>query len=54
MFLYFICRSHVLQKVSMYFTYNAQFNNSKMNNPEFPIDSEIALDILMAADFLDC
>ncbi|XP_069189720.1 elongin-C-like [Procambarus clarkii] len=46
--------SHVLQKVSMYFTYNAQFNNSKMNNPEFPIDSEIALDILMAADFLDC
>jgi len=47
-------RSHVLQKVCMYFTYKVRFTNSSTEIPEFPIAPEIALELLMAANFLDC
>ena len=61
--------SHVLQKVCMYFTYKVslgyqlsishllpqvRYTNSSTEIPEFPIPPEIALELLMAANFLDC
>lgn len=50
----FARRSHVLQKVCMYFTYKVRYTNSSTEIPEFPIAPEIALELLMAANFLDC
>lgn len=50
----FRCSSHVLQKVCMYFTYKVRYTNSSTEIPEFPIAPEIALELLMAANFLDC
>merc|ERR1712130_621435 len=44
--------SHVLQKVCMYFTYKTRYTNSSTEIPEFPIPPEIALELLMAAEFL--
>ena len=46
--------SHVLQKVCMYFSYKVRYTNSSTEIPEFPIQPEIALELLMAANFLDC
>jgi transcription elongation factor B subunit 1 len=46
--------SHVLQKVCMYFTYKTKYTNSSTEIPEFPIPPESALELLMAANFLDC
>ena len=46
--------SHVLQKVCMYFAYKFRYTNSSTEIPEFPITPEIALELLMAANFLDC
>ncbi|XP_061020711.1 elongin-C-like [Dama dama] len=42
--------SHVLPKVCMYFTYKVH----SMEIPEFPITPEIALELLIAGNFLDC
>ncbi|KAB0368189.1 hypothetical protein FD755_019955 [Muntiacus reevesi] len=42
--------SHVLPKVCMYFTYKVH----SMKIPEFPITPEIALELLIAGNFLDC
>ena len=38
----------------MYFTYKVRYTNSSTEIPEFPIQPEIALELLMAANFLDC
>ncbi|XP_027965515.1 elongin-C-like [Eumetopias jubatus] len=46
--------SHVLSKVCMYFTYRVHYTNSSTEIPEFPMAPEIALELLMAANFLDC
>ena len=46
--------SHVLQKVCQYFTYKVRYTNSATEIPEFPISPEVALELLMAANFLDC
>lgn len=46
--------SHVLQKVCQYFAYKVRYTNSSTEIPEFPIAPEIALELLMAANFLDC
>lgn len=46
--------SHVLQKVCQYFTYKVKYTNSATEIPDFPIAPEIALELLMAANFLDC
>lgn len=54
LFIFFIYRSHVLQKVCMYFTYKVRYTNSSTEIPEFPIAPEIALELLMAGNFLDC
>lgn len=46
--------SHILMKVCQYFTYKVKYTNSTTEIPEFPIDPEVALELLMAANFLDC
>lgn len=46
--------SHVLEKVCQYFTYKVKYTNSSTEIPDFPIAPEIALELLMAANFLDC
>jgi len=46
--------SHVLQKVCMYFTYKVRYTNTSTEIPEFPIQPDVALELLMAANFLDC
>lgn len=46
--------SHVLAKVCTYFMYKVRYTNSSTEIPEFPIAPEIALELLMAANFLDC
>ena len=44
----------MIMKVCMYFAYKTRFTNSSTEIPEFPIPPEIALELLMAANFLDC
>jgi transcription elongation factor B subunit 1 len=44
----------VLEKVVQYFYYKLQHNNSRTAIPEFPLAPEIALEVLMAANYLDC
>lgn len=46
--------SHVLEKVCQYFQYKIKYTNSSTEIPDFPIAPEIALELLMAANFLDC
>lgn len=47
-------RSHVLQQVCTYFAYKVRYTNSSTEIPEFKIIPEFALELLMAANFLDC
>ena len=46
--------SHVLLKVYMNLTYKVPYANSSIEMPEFPIASKIALELLMATNFLGC
>ncbi|CAF1488609.1 unnamed protein product [Adineta ricciae] len=46
--------SEVLARICSYFAYKARYSNSTIEIPEFPIAPEHALEILMAANFLDC
>uniref|UniRef100_A0A2R9AIF3 Elongin-C n=1 Tax=Pan paniscus TaxID=9597 RepID=A0A2R9AIF3_PANPA len=49
--------SHVPSKVyalCMCFMYKVRYTNSSTEIPEFPVVPEIALELLMAANFLDC
>nr|XP_045587459.1 elongin-C-like [Procambarus clarkii] len=47
--------SYLLQKACTYFTYNTQFKKNEITtDPEFQIENNIALDLLLVADFLDC
>ncbi|XP_035209729.1 elongin-C-like [Stegodyphus dumicola] len=46
--------SHVLQKVCQYLTYKVHYTNSSTEVPVFPIEVEIALELVMAAHLLDC
>eukprot|EP01102_Stenamoeba_stenopodia_P017040 TRINITY_DN604_c0_g1_i1.p1 TRINITY_DN604_c0_g1~~TRINITY_DN604_c0_g1_i1.p1 ORF type:complete len:106 (+),score=23.50 TRINITY_DN604_c0_g1_i1:111-428(+) len=43
----------VLEKVIQYFYYKLRYAISSSDTPEFPIEPEIALELLMAANFLD-
>ena len=48
-------QGHVLEKVCKYFYYKLRYNDaSESEQPDFPIDSSEALELLMAANFLDC
>ena len=44
----------ILEKVVQYFYYKVRYTNSNVRIPEFPIDPELALELLMAANYLDC
>ncbi|CAF2418606.1 unnamed protein product [Rotaria sp. Silwood2] len=46
--------SHVLINVCRYFAYKAKYTNSSIDIPEFPIDIQVVLELLVASDFLDC
>merc|ERR1711948_86223 len=46
--------SHVLSKICTYFMYRVKYADSAQEVPEFPIAADIALELLMAANFLDC
>ncbi|KAF0875439.1 ELOC protein, partial [Crocuta crocuta] len=46
--------SHVLSKVCVHFTYKVHDTSSSTEIPEFPTAPEIALELSMAASFLDC
>lgn len=43
----------ILEKVIEYFHYKLKYTNSTAEIPQFPIEPEIALELLMAANFLD-
>ncbi|XP_033030907.1 elongin-C-like [Trachypithecus francoisi] len=47
-------RSHVLLKVCLYFANKFHYTTSSTKIPEFPIAPIIALELLLAATFLDC
>eukprot|EP00611_Tribonema_gayanum_P019628 TRINITY_DN3439_c1_g1_i1.p1 TRINITY_DN3439_c1_g1~~TRINITY_DN3439_c1_g1_i1.p1 ORF type:complete len:103 (+),score=49.27 TRINITY_DN3439_c1_g1_i1:280-588(+) len=47
-------RTPVLEKVIQYMHYKVRYTNSKTKVPEMPIAPEMALELLMAANFLDC
>jgi len=44
----------VLEVVVRYLHYRFKFHNSKVPIPEFHIPPELALEVLMAANYLDC
>ena len=43
----------ILEKVIQYFYYKLKYTNGHTEIPEFPIEPDIALELLMAANFLD-
>ncbi|XJO77474.1 hypothetical protein BDV3_002049 [Batrachochytrium dendrobatidis] len=47
-------RAVILEKVCRYLYYKVRYANSIQEIPEFPIEPELALELLMASDFLDC
>lgn len=44
----------VLEKVIQYCYYKRRFENSRVPVPDFAIEPELALELLMAANYLDC
>lgn len=46
--------TEILEKVIQYFYYKTRYTNSHVRVPEFKIEPEIALELLMAANYLDC
>ncbi|KAI8804268.1 BTB/POZ protein [Cladochytrium replicatum] len=44
----------VLERVCQYLYYKVRHTNSVGEIPDFKIEDELALELLMAADFLDC
>lgn len=46
--------ARILEKVAQYMMYKLRYTNSNVRIPEFPIEPEIALELLMAANYLDC
>jgi len=47
-------RTEIMEEVIKYFIYKVTYTNSTAELPEFPIAPEHALEMLMAANFLDC
>eukprot|EP00697_Spironema_sp_BW2_P006736 gnl/Spiro4/20848_TR10150_c0_g1_i1.p1 gnl/Spiro4/20848_TR10150_c0_g1~~gnl/Spiro4/20848_TR10150_c0_g1_i1.p1 ORF type:complete len:117 (+),score=40.85 gnl/Spiro4/20848_TR10150_c0_g1_i1:40-351(+) len=45
--------TQILDKVCQYLQYKLKYNDSTTTPPEFEIEPEIALELLMAANFLD-
>jgi len=46
--------SRVLERVVRYLHYKAQNSNSNVRIPEFVIEPEVALELMIAAKYLDC
>jgi transcription elongation factor B subunit 1 len=46
--------SHILEKVIEYLLYKVRYNESNSKVPEFKIEPEIALELLVASNYLDC
>mmetsp|Transcript_11747 Transcript_11747/g.14610 ORF Transcript_11747/g.14610 Transcript_11747/m.14610 type:complete len:117 (-) Transcript_11747:175-525(-) len=46
--------SHILEKVIQYLHYKVRHTHSTVRIPEFQIRPEIALELLVAASYLDC
>ncbi|CAM9111841.1 unnamed protein product, partial [Choristocarpus tenellus] len=44
----------ILEKVIQFVYYKVRHTNSATRIPDFPIEPELALELLMAANFLDC
>ena len=44
----------VLEKVIQYMYYKVKYSKSTVPIPEFQIEPEIALELLMAANYLEC
>lgn len=45
--------SAVLEKIIQYFFYKQKYDNAKGSIPEFPLDVDSLLPLLVAANFLD-
>lgn len=45
---------YVLERLVKYLLYKHQYSNSSTRIPEFPIEPEVALELLIAAKYLDC
>ena len=48
------CPRRRQQKVIQYLHYKVKYANSTQRIPEFPIEPEMALELLMASNFLEC
>ena len=46
--------SYVLERIVSYFHYKAQHSYSTTRIPEFVIEPEVALELLIASKYLDC
>ncbi len=44
----------ILEKVLQYLYYKVRYTNSVMRVPDFEVEPEISLELLMAANYLDC
>ena len=44
----------ILEKLIQYLYYKVRYTNSSQRIADFPIEPEIALDLLLAAGYLDC
>ncbi|CAG8453963.1 8517_t:CDS:2 [Funneliformis caledonium] len=44
----------ILEKVCQYLYYKSRYTASQTDIPAFPIEPNLALELLMVADFLDC
>ena len=45
---------YILERVVKYLMYKAQYSNATTRIPEFSIEPEVALELLLAAKYLDC
>ncbi|KAJ1930231.1 elongin C [Tieghemiomyces parasiticus] len=48
-----VIRGPILEKVCQYLFYKHKYDQTWTDIPEFPIEPEIALELLMTSDFLD-
>lgn len=46
--------SYILERVVKYMHYKAQHSNSTSRLPQFVIEPEVALELLLASKYLDC
>jgi transcription elongation factor B subunit 1 len=45
---------YVIERLVKYFHYKAQYRNSTARIPEFAIEPELAMELIIAAKYLDC